>query len=75
MIFKKECNHDWKAIEKSNILQHDDMGYLLRLYIVKCKKCGKTDQRWIDVNDDCLKELETGKSVLCEWTKCEENRR
>ncbi len=45
------------------------MGYPLRLFVVKCDKCGKMDQQWIDVNEKCLKELDTGDSVLCKWTE------
>ena len=66
-LFK--CNHDWKRTEKSNVLQLDDMGYPLRLYICKCTKCGKSDQMWIDVSEKVLKELETGESVLLKWEK------
>ena len=66
-LFK--CNHKWRATEKSNALQQDDMGYPLRLYIVTCTKCGATEHRWIDVNEKCLDELETGKSFLLEWRK------
>lgn len=68
-IFK--CNHDWKVEYKSNVIQQDIMGYPLRLFICKCSKCGKEDQKWIDVNEKELKELETGKSVLLEWNKIE----
>jgi hypothetical protein len=66
-LFK--CNHDWKRTAKSNVLQLDDMGYPLRLYICKCTKCGKSDQMWIDVSEKALKELETGESVLLKWEK------
>lgn len=69
MLFRKKCNHDWKIVEKSNVLQLDYMGYPLRLHIVKCAKCGKTEQCWGDVDVNCLKELDTGESVLCKWTK------
>ena len=62
------CRHNWEVIEKSNVIQQDDMGYPLRLFIVKCTKCGKTDQHWIDVNEKELKELETGESILLKWT-------
>ena len=67
MLLRRTCNHDYKVIEKSNALQQDDMGYPLRLYICKCQKCGKTDQKWIDVDVKELKELETGESFLLEW--------
>ena len=69
-LFKKRfCKHSWKISERSNLLQQDEMGYPLRLVIVKCSKCGISDQIWIDVNEDALKELETGESVLVEWAK------
>ena len=54
-LFK--CNHNWKVTERSNVLQLDDMGYPLRLFIVECSKCGKSDQQWIDVSKEELKEL------------------
>lgn len=65
-LFK--CNHKWVITERSNILQQDDMGYPLRLCICKCSKCGKYDQKWLDMPEDDLKELETGKSVLIKWS-------
>ena len=64
-LFK--CSHDYKITERSNALQLDEMGYPLRLCIVKCTKCGRTDQHWIDVSESALKELDTGKSVLVKW--------
>ena len=68
-LFKRECKHDWKLAEKSNVLQQDDMGYPLRLYIQKCTKCGKSEQVWVDVSEEALKELLTGESVLLKWQK------
>lgn len=38
--------HDWQIIHASNVLQQDEMGYPLRLFIQKCSKCGKTEQAW-----------------------------
>lgn len=64
-LFK--CNHKWKISERSNVIQQDDMGYPLRLFICKCSKCGKSEQQWIDVNEKELEELKTGKSVLLKW--------
>lgn len=64
-LFK--CNHNWKVEKRSNAIQLDDMGYPLRLFIVRCSKCGKYDQHWIDVNEKELEELKTGKSVLLRW--------
>ena len=63
-LFKKECNHKWEFYQKSNVLQLDDMGYPLRLFIMKCSKCGKYDQMWIDVAEEEADELNTGESVL-----------
>lgn len=68
-LFKKKCEHDWKLTEKSNVLQQDDMGCPLRLYIWKCAKCGKSEQVWVDVSEEALKELTTGESVLLKWQK------
>jgi hypothetical protein len=61
------CNHKWKIEEKSNLIQLDDMGYPLRLFIVRCSKCGESDQQWIDVSTRALEELKTGESVLLKW--------
>ena len=62
-------SHDFKVIERSNVIQQDDMGNPLRIFIVKCTKCGKTDHHWIDVSEEELKELDTGESVLLTWKK------
>ena len=67
-LFKRECRHIWTIHERSNVLQLDGMGYPLRLFIVKCDTCGQTDQQWIDVPKNELKELETGESVLLKWS-------
>ena len=61
------CKHDWNIWKQSNIMQLDDMGYPLRLFIVKCSKCDKFEQQWIDVSEEELEELETEKSTLLEW--------
>ena len=61
------CSHDWHIIKRSNVLQLDGMGYPLRLFICKCSKCGKSDQQWIDVAEEELEELKTGKSALLKW--------
>ena len=63
-LFKRKCKHYWNVCQRSNILQQDEMGYPLRLFIVKCEICGKYDQIWVDVPEEELKELETGESVL-----------
>ena len=69
-IFNKaHCDHAWRVTEVSNVLQQDDMGYPLRLVITKCRRCSKSEHRWIDVNEAALKELDTGESVLLKWTK------
>lgn len=64
-LFK--CKHRWKVIERSNALQQDTMGYPLRLCILKCSKCGKSEQQWLDTSEDALNELKTGKSFLIKW--------
>ena len=63
-----KCKHKYRIAERSNALQQDDMGYPLRLFIVKCDKCGKTDQMWIDVDEKELAELDNGKSFLLKWS-------
>ena len=62
-----KCKHNWQIIHASNVLQQDEMGYPLRLFIQKCSKCGKTEQAWYDVNEKCLEEIKTGRFVLCKW--------
>ena len=52
-LFRK---HDYKISERSNVIQLDDMGYHLRLCILKCH-CGATKQAWIDTkqkDDDVI---------------------
>lgn len=62
MLFK--CKHRNMSItERSNVVQPDDMGYPLRLCIVKCVKCGRTEHRWLDTiiqQDD----------VVLKWERC-----
>ena len=65
--------HDWKVTERSNIIQQDDMGYPLRLCIVTCKRCGKTEQHWLDTDISALDEVESGKTVLLEWEKAKKS--
>ena len=52
MLLKRvhKCQFN-KIIERSNMIQYDEMGYPLRLCICQCK-CGKTDQQWIDTNKE-----------------------
>ena len=64
-LFK--CKHRWEVVERSNALQQDSMGYPLRLCILKCSKCGKSEQQWLDTSEDALDELKTGKSFLVKW--------
>ena len=66
-LFKKECKHKWEFNQESNALQFDHMGYPLRLFIMKCSKCGESKQMWIDVPVEEADELHNGKSVLVEW--------
>lgn len=60
------CKHEWEY-ERSNALQLDCMGYPLRLFIMKCSKCGKSKQEWVDVGIEELDLLETGEAVLVKW--------
>ena len=64
-LFK--CKYIWTVVERSNALQQDSMGYPLRLCILKCSKCGKLEQQWLDTSEDTLDELKTGKSFLVKW--------
>lgn len=64
-----KCKHEWELTERSNVIQCDVMGYPLRLFIRKCNKCDKSEQVWIDVAKEELKELDTGESVLLKWNR------
>ena len=64
---RKPCFHEWERYKNSNVLQLDDMGYPLRLVMHRCKKCGVIEQHWTDIPLESVKELRTGKSVLCIW--------
>ena len=63
-LFKKLFHrHNFnKVAYKSNVVQFDDMGYPLRLYITKCD-CGMTNQEWIDVPENSV----TNKDVILKW--------
>lgn len=61
------CQHNYVRTERSNVLQLDDLGYPLRLYMMRCTKCGESKQRWIDVSIAEMDELDSGKSVLLRW--------
>lgn len=63
-----KCNHNWGLTERSNIIQYDVMGCPLRMFIRKCDKCDKSEQVWIDIAREELKELDTGDSVLLKWS-------
>lgn len=48
-IFKKKHICDFnKIVQRSNAIQFDEMGYPLRLCILKCEY-GTTTQAWIDI--------------------------
>ena len=68
-LFKRKCDHNWEVTERSNVLQQDGMGYPLRLAIVRCTKCGASEQQWLDAAVAELKQLDTGESVLLKWSK------
>lgn len=61
----KIFGHDWKIKERSNVIQFDNMGYPLRLFIVECSKCKQSRQEWIDSG-------KSSKDVVCEWKKDDE---
>lgn len=65
MIFG--CKHKFEVTERSNALQFDDMGYPLRLCIVKCAKCGKTEQQWLDTYENAHEEVKRGESFAVKW--------
>lgn len=68
-LFKKLCSHNYVIKKRSNALQQDEMGYLLRLCICVCSKCGKSTQQWIDTNESALNEIKTGRSFLVKWDR------
>lgn len=53
-----------QTLYRSNVIQYNDMGYPLRLYITECE-CGMTDQTWIDVPEHSEKEND----VVLEWER------
>ena len=62
---KKEYKPDLRIVERSNIVQYDTMGYLLRLCIIEYlrgRKKGETEQVWLD-------SIEQEGDVECKWTK------
>ena len=62
-LFKKLHKHNFnKFAYISNVVQFDNMGYPLRLCIMKCD-CGMTNQDWIDVPESSV----TDKDVILEW--------
>lgn len=63
----RHCKHHFVRTERSNVLQLDDLGYPLRLFITTCTKCGASQQQWFDVSTSEMDELESGKSVLLRW--------
>ena len=65
--------HDWEVTDRSNTIQQDEMGYPLRLCILTCKRCGKSEQHWLDTDISALNEVKNGKSVLLEWENTKES--
>ena len=59
-LFKHE--HNWQIKERSNVIQYDDMGYTLRLFLIECTKCHKTQHAWIDSHN-------SDTDVVCKWYK------
>lgn len=66
-IFKKKCKHKLELYQESNALQLDYMGYPLRLFLMKCSKCGAHKQQWLDVPLGELDEVKDGKSFVLVW--------
>lgn len=63
LIFNK--NKQVTVVEKSNIIQLDDMGYPLLLCIMS-----DGDQRWIDVSCEWAeREYDNGNLHILEWSK------
>ena len=52
----KIFGHEWMIKQRSNVIQFDDMGYPLRLFICECKHCMKSEQMWID-STECKKDV------------------
>ena len=49
LITKSKYTDKLEVIERSNIIQYDEMGYPLRLVIVRNYK-NETDQMWLDTS-------------------------
>ena len=45
-----KCN--MRITEVSNAIQFDAFGYPLRLCVLKCSKCGRSKQAWIDTSKE-----------------------
>ena len=58
----KIFGHRWMIKERSNVIQFDNMGYPLRLFIIECSKCKQSRQEWIDSS-------ECSTDVVCKWEK------
>lgn len=67
LLKKMFCNHKWKVLAYSNALQSDSMGYPLRLYCMRCSKCGKIEHKWFDVPVEECEKIKTGELVLVSW--------
>jgi hypothetical protein len=59
-LFKKKCRHDYKIVDVSNVIQFDSLGFPLRLYVLRCTKCGNHKQEWID-------SFKGKGDVVCKW--------
>lgn len=66
---RKRCDHNYEIAERSNVIQYDDMGYPSRLFICKCTKCGKSNQRWIAVT---FWNIRDDNVVVLKWEAVEE---
>ena len=56
------CGEELSIISRSNVIQFDEMGYPLRLCIVRTNKEPYTDQMWIDTT-------QRPNDIVLEWEK------
>lgn len=61
------CRHEYILTSRSNVLDVNNYGAVMRLCTFTCSKCGKTIHEWCDVSDTTIREVDTGKSVLIDW--------
>lgn len=69
MIFKtrkkpKEKKTTMRVTMKSNVIQYDEMGYPLRLVVVRCDD-GTVEHLWLDIDANSV----TENDVVLKWEK------